>query len=249
MNKTSLFLTVCLLASWAFMSVSTPALAGPSNHYDDTLFLGTRQAVKIAPPVCTPTQILTYINGVYSCVPRDRSGVTCPAGQVLTSAVDPATGLTAFTCLAYIPTCPGPERMTVEGGAFICKPFMPNCAVNEVLTSTDGSLKCTPVGEGPICLTGAVLTSDGTTLSCTNPPTCGDVVCTATGGEDCNTCPYDCGGCPPPPSGGGGGGCDANGWCGPGESWYSCPGDCPAFCGDGIYNDGNNCDTWCPDCQ
>ena len=73
---------------------------------------------------------------------------------------------------------------------------------------------------------------------------CGDSVCS--GGEDCTSCPGDCGACPS---------CgDAT--CDPGEDCSSCPGDCGAcpYCGDGTCDSGegedcNTCESDCGTCN
>ena len=56
--------------------------------------------------------------------------------------------------------------------------------------------------------------------TCATPP-CGDTVCDALGGENCSTCPADCGACC------GDGWCQAN----QGETCHSCESDC-GTCGD-----------------
>lgn len=76
-------------------------------------------------------------------------------------------------------------------------------------------------------------------------PTCGDGCCHGSKGEDKQTCPLDCGEPPQEP-----GQCNNNGACEPeiGEANYNCPGDCPAFCGDGVCKpeEVDNCPGDCP---
>ncbi len=56
------------------------------------------------------------------------------------------------------------------------------------------------------------------------------------GGENCATCPQDCGGC-----------C-GNGACDNGENCSSCPKDCGGCCGNGACDFGENCSTCSKDC-
>jgi hypothetical protein len=72
------------------------------------------------------------------------------------------------------------------------------------------------------------------------PPFCGNGTCDE--GEDCSTCPGDCGECPP--------GC-GDGQCIGNESCSSCPDDCgvcPPECGDGQCNGEETCSTCPGDC-
>lgn len=71
-------------------------------------------------------------------------------------------------------------------------------------------------------------------------PECGDSFCN--GGEDCQTCPLDCGQCPP--------GCP-DGQCMGTESCQTCPQDCgmcPPICSDGKCNGNEHCQTCPQDC-
>ncbi len=79
-------------------------------------------------------------------------------------------------------------------------------------------------------------------LDCTGGPVCGDGLCEL--GEDCETCPEDCGECPPPPVCG-------DGFCEPGESCDTCPADCGECGGDCAHNPcdaGEPLDPLCSDC-
>lgn len=80
-----------------------------------------------------------------------------------------------------------------------------------------------------------------------DPPTCGDLTCTATASEDCTTCAEDCGACP---SGCGDGTCTAT----TGEDCATCAADCGACpvvgCGDGTCSSttAETCLTCAEDC-
>jgi hypothetical protein len=118
-------------------------------------------------------------------------------------------------------------------GVCVC---MPNCQNKEC-----GSNGCG--GSCGTCGPGATCTAQGV---CQVTSYCGNGLCDSSLGEDCWSCPQDCGPCP--------GKC-GDGWCDydMGEDCWSCPMDCgmcPGECGDGMcdYDMGEDC--WsCPmDC-
>jgi hypothetical protein len=72
------------------------------------------------------------------------------------------------------------------------------------------------------------------------PETCGNGACEL--GEDCSSCPGDCGVCS----------VCGDGVCNGGETCDSCPGDCGActtsYCGDGTCDAGEDCNSCASDC-
>jgi len=68
------------------------------------------------------------------------------------------------------------------------------------------------------------------------PDTCGNKFCDL--GENCVSCPGDCGSCPP---------C-GDGVCGSGEFCFTCPADCGTCCGDGKCAADENCQNCTEDC-
>jgi hypothetical protein len=80
----------------------------------------------------------------------------------------------------------------------------------------------------------------GTTCAEEPEETCGNGTCA--GGEECASCPDDCGACPPT--------C-GDGRCEGAETCGACPGDCgacPPTCGDGTCDPGESCETCAGDC-
>ena len=117
-----------------------------------------------------------------------------------------------------------------------CKP--PGVCGDGVCSSNENCQNCLKdcaCGSGQYC---------SPTLKACTPRPCGDGKCDKGIGEDCNTCPSDCGECLRTPVCG-----DAR--CDPEETPIACPQDCTlkVICGNGICDPAENC--WdCPkDCK
>ncbi len=128
------------------------------------------------------------------------------------------------TCLADCPCgdgqrCDGPSRACVAA----CTPI--DCATVECGDDGCGGA-CGACGGGETCLEGRCRT------------TCGDAICAP--GEDCLSCPADCGGCC------GDGACsDPHG-----EDCATCPADCPCPEGEGCDVEARACSPLCaPACR
>lgn len=119
--------------------------------------------------------------------------------------------------------CPSDCRRPAECGNAVCD-YNENCA-----TCSD-DCAC---GAGEYC--------SPTLKSCQLRP-CGDGKCDSGFGEDCISCPSDCGECSRKIECG-------DGRCDPKETFLSCPSDCMDLCGNGVCGPAENC--WdCPqDCK
>ncbi|WP_428267600.1 hypothetical protein [Haliangium sp.] len=120
--------------------------------------------------------------------------------------------------------------LCVEGGAL--DPACDDCVAS--VCAADAA--CCDSAWTQACIDEAVATCG---LEC-SAPVCGDGACSAVGGEDCETCPEDCGICR---------GC-GDGFCEPGEDCGTCPEDCGACpeCGDGFCNGDEDCASCSEDC-
>ncbi|GAB4509594.1 MAG: hypothetical protein Tsb0020_26210 [Haliangiales bacterium] len=117
-------------------------------------------------------------------------------------------------------------------------PTCDTCAAD--VCAVDGFC-CDPAG-GAWDATCVGLAEDLCGLDCSGGPTCGDGVCEP--GEDCETCPEDCGECPPPPVCG-------DGVCEPGEDCETCPedcGECGGECVHDLCDEGEPLDPACDQC-
>ncbi len=159
-----------------------------------------------------------------------KSGYTCNSqGQCIQVCVPKCDGKQcgADGCGGTCGTCPVGSQCNTQGQC-IC---VPNCNGKE----------CGPDGCGGSCGTcGQFQTCTGSGKCAFVTPLCGDNNCMAMIGENCDSCPQDCGKC-----------C-GNGQCQPAyqENCYSCPADCGSCCGNGFCETpyGETC-TSCPgDC-
>jgi len=130
----------------------------------------------------------------------------------------------------------------------IGNPMRCSCIPNDWSCSSSDDC-CSETCSGGICVAGGC-NNDGTCNrfageNCsTCPNDCG--VCCPDGlcnyGETCSTCPADCGAC---------GGYCGDGFCNGTETCSSCPGDCGVctpYCPDGLCNYGETCSTCSTDC-
>ena len=140
--------------------------------------------------------------------------------------------------------------LDLEGSFDVCRPQYEHwlcehdaCEAGTAMDGACDSCANTVCTYDPICCNvewDATCVSEAE-MSC-GCSTCGNGVCDSGAGEDCMSCPSDCGTCAPS--------C-GNGLCEPGEDCMSCPfdcGTCAPSCGNGLCEPGEDCMS-CPfDC-
>ncbi|MEO8581518.1 MAG: hypothetical protein ABI425_02945 [Patescibacteria group bacterium] len=118
-------------------------------------------------------------------------------GPTSTPALDNGCAASGGTCKG---TCGASDTQTglcsgSSSGPKCCKPVLPTATLfcwgaGTACGNSGGSASCCP---GLSC---TIDTSDNNTAKCTAPANCGNNVCSQ--GENCTTCPTDCGLCPQP---------------------------------------------------
>jgi hypothetical protein len=200
--------------------------AGPG---DDALVPACENGAKR----CGDAGVEVCAGGVFAPLASCPAGTICAEGECVTPMAVCDDGVCSGTenCATCAGDCACPEGATCATERGVC---VQGCA------PTCGARTCGDDGCGGTCGACAGDTICDATGQCVaRSADCGDQTCDAASGEDCATCPADCGAC-----------C-GDGQCGggQGENCSTCPADC--VCGAGQVCDGgsrtcmDNCEPAC----